>query len=300
MRIQSWALRATIPVAGARPTKRVHPPRLKNRNDRVFAVALGNACSLNGWFFSLRLWFLEVRPPIVGSWRRGCGFACGLGGGGGLGAFAVRFFQIAIGGLLRAAGIVIRLLGLAVFVHRAFTLTEQIKNHAEVDMPPDFSPFFRRLGYGLQRFAERVCGSLIILLIEKRFAHAKICQWPPWLDVQSFLILLDGVVVATGLGKFFAARNRRTRPQAGVAFEDDVIRIDLDPAGLRPPKRFHGKSGFGSSHVHGFDFRIAFRVDLQLNRHRKSVQRLLDFADYPKPLWRAVDDELKFEIGHAG
>jgi len=28
MRIQSWALRATIPVAGARPTKRVHPPRL--------------------------------------------------------------------------------------------------------------------------------------------------------------------------------------------------------------------------------------------------------------------------------
>src|SRR5882724_8711750 len=99
MRIQGWALRATIPVAGARPTKRVQPPRLKNRNDGVFWVALGNSCSRHRWIFALRLWFLGVRPLVVGRWRGGCRFVCGLGSGGGLGAVAVRFFQIAIGGL---------------------------------------------------------------------------------------------------------------------------------------------------------------------------------------------------------
>src|SRR5439155_22496893 len=95
----------------------------------------------------LRLWLFEVWPSIVGRRRSGRGFTSRLGSGSGLRTFAVRFFQVTIRGFLRAAGIIVGLLRFAVFIDRALALTEQIKNHAEIDVSPNFGPFFRGLGH---------------------------------------------------------------------------------------------------------------------------------------------------------
>src|SRR5205807_6004980 len=83
-----------------------------------------------------------------------CWFVGGRGGDGGAAAFGVSFFEVALGGRLRTAGIVVGLFGFAVFVDSALALAQQIKNLAEIDVAPDFRPFFRGLRNGLQRFFE--------------------------------------------------------------------------------------------------------------------------------------------------
>jgi len=74
------------------------------------------------------------------------------------------------------------LLGFAVFVDGAGALAEQVKDLAEIDVAPDVGPLLGSLRNGLQGVAERVGGGLIILLVEKGFAHAEIGEWATGLD----------------------------------------------------------------------------------------------------------------------
>src|SRR6266849_9192114 len=135
---------------------------------------------------------------FAGGGRGNCyGRLCGLGGGrGGYGssAFGVGLFQETFGGPLRAAGVVVGLFGFGVFVDGALALAEHVKNFSEIDVAPDFSPFFRGLGHGLQGFAEGVGGGLIVLLVEEGLAHAEIGERAAWLNGKRSLILGDGVV----------------------------------------------------------------------------------------------------------
>src|SRR6185312_8231227 len=122
----------------------------------------------------------------------------------------VGFFEERFGDFLGAAGVVVGLFCFAVFVDGAFALAEQIENFAEIDVAPNFGPFFGRLGDSLQRFAERVRGGLIIFLVEECFAHAEICERAIGLNRESALILCDGVVILALLGEFFAASDGGT------------------------------------------------------------------------------------------
>src|SRR5206468_11116533 len=98
-----------------------------------------------------------------------CGFVGGRGGDRGAAAFGVGFFQIAFGRCLRAAGVVVSLLGFAVFVDDALALAQQIKNFSEIDVAPDFRALVRGLGNGLQGVAEGVGGGLIVFLVDEGF-----------------------------------------------------------------------------------------------------------------------------------
>ena len=69
--------------------------------------------------------------------------------------------------MLGAAGVVIGLLGFAVFVDGACALAEQVKDFAEIDVAPDFGPLLGGLRNGLQGVAEGVGGGLVILLVEE-------------------------------------------------------------------------------------------------------------------------------------
>ena len=199
---------------------------------------------------------------------------------------------------MRSAGIVVGLLGFAVFVDGSFALTQQIENLAKVDVAPGFGPFVRRLGNILQAFAESVRGSLIILLIEESFAHAKIGKRAARLDAERSLILSDGVVELALLGEIFAAGNGGAGAERGAGFKNDIVGIDLDSAGLRPAKRLDREPGFRADDVDGFLLRISFRVDAQIHWHTKRVQGLLDLANDAKSLRCAVHDVFQRELRH--
>src|SRR5215470_18868343 len=71
--------------------------------------------------------FFQVRTAVIG--RGWSGFARRLGCGGRLrAAFAIGLFQITFERFLRAAGVVVGLLGLAVLVDRPLALAEQIED----------------------------------------------------------------------------------------------------------------------------------------------------------------------------
>ena len=71
-------------------------------------------------------------------------------------ALTVGFLQVAFGDLLGAAGIVVGLLGLAVFVDGALALRQHVEDFSEIDVAPDLGPFFGGFRNGLQSFAEGV------------------------------------------------------------------------------------------------------------------------------------------------
>src|SRR6266446_6771541 len=127
----------------------------------------------------------------------GCSWRCAGGGSGsGDAAFGVGLLQKLFGDLLGAAGVVIGLLGFAVFVDGAGTLAEEVKDFAEIDVAPDFGPLLGSLWNGLQGVAEGVGGGLVILLVEEGFAHAEIGERAIGLNAQGALVLTDSVVVA--------------------------------------------------------------------------------------------------------
>src|SRR6267142_7160516 len=106
-------------------------------------------------------------------------------------------------------------------------------------MAPDFRPLFGRLGHGLQGLAKGVRGCLIVLLVEEGFAHPEIRERAVRLNGKGTLILTNGVVEASLLRKFFATCYCRACAQRNAALQDHVVRVDLDPARLWPPKGFH-------------------------------------------------------------
>src|SRR6266404_1747481 len=141
---------------------------------------------------------------------------CLIPGGGGNRAFGVGLLQELLGHLLGAAGVVIGLLGFAVFVYGACTLAEQVEYLAEVEVAPDFGPLLGSFGDGLQRIAEGVGGGLIIFLIEESFPHAEVGQRAIRLNREGALVLADGVVVAALLGEFFTAGDGGAGAQRGA------------------------------------------------------------------------------------
>ena len=140
--------------------------------------------------------------------------------------------------MLRASGVVVSLFCFAVFVDRPLALPQHVKNLSEVDVAPDFRPFFRRLGNGLQCFAEGVRCCLIVLLVEERLAHTKIRQRPVGLNRKCPLVLRHRIVKPALFGEILAPCDGRAGTQRSAPFQDDVVGIDLDSAGLRPAKRF--------------------------------------------------------------
>ena len=85
-----------------------------------------------------------------------------------------------------------------------------------------------------------------------------------------------------------------------ATLKDEIVRINLDAAGFGASKRFNGEWRFHAEDIDPFRFRIAFGVDAQLDGHAEGIDRLLDLADDAEAFWRAVDDELRCEIRHAG
>ena len=71
-------------------------------------------------------------------------------------ALGIGLLEPALGFELRAAGIVVGLLGFAVFVDGALALAQQVENLSQINVAPNFGPLFRRLGNGLQGLAEGV------------------------------------------------------------------------------------------------------------------------------------------------
>src|SRR5262249_22347654 len=117
-----------------------------------------------------------VRPLLKDGIFAGCGSGkrrsglCGLGGGrrgNEVAAFGIGLLEQGLDPSLCATSVVVGLFGFAVFVDGALALTQQIENFAQINVAPDFGPLLRRLGHVLQDFAERVGGSLIVLLVEE-------------------------------------------------------------------------------------------------------------------------------------
>src|SRR5258708_11268947 len=157
------------------------------------------------------------------------GWDCtGARSSGGDGAFDVSLLQALLGDLLGATGVVVGLLGLPVLIDGASALAEQIEDFAEIDVAPPFGPLLRGLRNGLAGVAESVGGGLIILLIEKGFAHAEVGERSIGLNGKRALILADGVVVAALLGKLFAASNGGEGAQGGDGLLVDGAGIGLD------------------------------------------------------------------------
>src|SRR5208337_193275 len=120
-----------------------------------------------------RAWLGDVGLLFALRWCRGavCCRACGYGG-----ALGVRLLDQGFHILLRAASVVVQLPRPVVLVQRALALPQYVENFPQVDVAPDLRPLFRGFWYGLQRLAECVCGSLVVLLVEKRLAHPEIRQ----------------------------------------------------------------------------------------------------------------------------
>src|SRR5712664_2221222 len=234
-----------------------------------------------------------------GNGRRGFRGVGSCGSGDGRSAFGEGLFQETFGDLLGAARVVVGLFRFAVFVDGAFALAEHVKNLSEVDMAPDFRPFFGWLRNGLQRFAERVRCRLIVFLVEEGLAHAEIGQRPVRLNRKGPLVLRHRIVKAALFGEIFAPRNGRAGTQRSAPFQNDIVGIDLDAARLRPAKGLDGEPRFRSDHVDGFLLRLSFRIYSQIHRHAKGVQRLLDLANDAKTLWRPVHDVFQRELRHA-
>src|SRR6266705_4025950 len=179
--------------------------------------------------------------------RRGNGHG-GFGGcarrrGGDRGsAFRVRLLQESFRGLLSAAGIVVGLFGLTVFVDGALTLPQHVKNLPQVDVAPDLGPLFRRLRNGLQGFAEGVGRRLVVFLVEERFAHAEIRQRPVRLNGKRALVLGHCIIKPALLGEILAARNGRAGTQRSASLQDKVVGVDPDSARLWPAKGFDRES----------------------------------------------------------
>src|SRR6202048_1343719 len=152
----------------------------------------------------------------------------------------------------------------------------------------------------VQRGAERVGGGVVILLIEKGFAHAEVGQGAIGLNGKSALVLPDRVVIAALLGKLFAAGDGGAGTEGGTALQDQVVRINLDAAGLWATEGFDSEFGVGTDDVNRFYFGIAFGIDAEVNRHAEGVERVLDLADHTETLVRAVDNVFNGEVRNAG
>src|SRR5262245_6145753 len=90
-----------------------------------------SSCAKSGLRFS------QVRTPVVRRRRSRSTLARRLCCGSRLCSFAIRLLQVTICSLLRTSRVVIGLFGFTIFIHCAFALSEQIKNHPKVEMPPD-------------------------------------------------------------------------------------------------------------------------------------------------------------------
>ena len=89
--------------------------------------------------------------------------------------FAVdRGLQILSRRIERVLGVVVGLQRLAIFVGRAFALTGQVEDHAQLDMAPNFGP--ARLAVAVERFAISICRRLIVVLQEENFGNAVVRQ----------------------------------------------------------------------------------------------------------------------------
>ena len=93
----------------------------------------------------------------------------------------------------------------------------------------------------MQALAEGVAGGGVVLLIEESFAHAEVGKRSAGLGAKSFLVLHDGIVKLALFGKIFATGNGGAGAEPGTGFEDDVVRIDLDPERLGATKDIHRK-----------------------------------------------------------
>src|SRR5207302_3374060 len=163
-----------------------------------FAAVLANSAAKQKALYLSRRVGLFQNGLLAGGRSGNCyrglhGLASRRGGDRGS-ALGVSLFQESFRDLLRAAGVVVGLFRFAVFVDRPFALAQHVKNLSEVDVAPDFRPFFRRLGNGLQRFAERIRCRLIVFLVEERLAHAKIRQRAVRLNRKGPLVLHHRIV----------------------------------------------------------------------------------------------------------
>src|SRR5207253_3531173 len=132
---------------------------------------------------------------------------------------------------------------------------------SEINMAPDFGPFFRRLRNILQSFAERVGGGLVVFLVEERFAHAEIGERAPGLDAERFLVLCDGVVKAASFGEILASGTGLSSAQRDARFENDVVWIDFDAEWLGLVGKFERKLRFKAGKFDGHGFRVALCID---------------------------------------
>src|SRR2546427_5350376 len=77
----------------------------------------------------------------------------------------------------------------------------------------------------------------IVFLVEERFTHPEICQWPVRLNRQRPLVLRHRIVKPALFGEILSARNGRAGTQRGATLQYKIVGVDLDSARLRPTKR---------------------------------------------------------------
>src|SRR6185369_9739467 len=82
--------------------------------------------------------------------------------------------NIFLGFVLRTLSVVVRLQGLAIFVHGTLSLPGDVKDLAQLNVAPYLGP--SRLPVAIERLAIRIRGRLIIPLKEENLRHAVVCK----------------------------------------------------------------------------------------------------------------------------
>src|SRR5215472_5489233 len=259
--------------------------------------------ALSGWPLvvvgtPLERWFVVLRG-IAG--RGGClrGIAAGSSSCGLRRiVWVVGLLDVACGLRLCARGVILRALGQAVFVYRALALAQDVVNLSDVDVAPYLNPL--RVEIAAERRAERVCRRLIILLVEVGLAGPEMRQRIRGLDIECVLIFLNGLVVPPERGQRLSTRDGRADSKFRARLQEIIIGIDGNAAWFRTTEGLQLKLGRRAGHKDFLDFRIALGIDLDVHRHAKRVELLMELADHLKTLGRAVGGVLHGELGNAG
>ena len=190
-------------------------------------------------------------------------------------AFCVRLGDVLLRFILRAAGVVVGLLGFVVLVDGSRAVPSEVVDLPEIDVRPDLNPFVALVQIAIQRVSECIGRGGIVLLIEECFRHAEIGERVVLLQVQRLGVLLDGVVEAALLGQCFAARDDGPHVQPVAGLEDVVVRVQDNAVRLGPSEDVKIEVGLLAGDLDGLEFRIAFGLDFEFYRHAEEVETLL-------------------------
>ncbi len=197
-----------------------------------------------------------------------------------------------------ALGVVVGLDGETVFIDGAVALAGEVKDLANLNVAPDFSP--RWLVVAAEGIAVGVDAGLVVALGEEDFADAVVGEGALRVGLEGFLVLREGAYEVALGDELLALEDGDADLEVGSGFEDPAVGVDGDAAGTA--EGVNDELGVCADDVDFLIDGFAFGIHADVDGHVEEVEVLGDVADGAEALViaEAIDAVFVFEGGRAG